>query len=262
MRHFRRLRYHVLRLHWHVSQGWFCIGIAKYSALIRQFCICIRLIDFWKELLFIHTSIILIHSERPNAEFPGSRDQKYWPKLFETDDNNSPSFSNANVTREVCGVPYRVINLTKSSDERKTLYSSAVGFSFPFVPLTPITLPIFAQVNSIQFNWRNNVIWFYCLWLSVDFLKKLTFLHPMLQEATFRVYCEDRDTINSNDLINKWDCNIQRDPEGETFATWHSGECDAKFQADKMRYELFLHTRTIESSHWVMVSNTKNNIYL
>lgn len=102
-----------------------------------------------------------LDTERPNAEFPGSRDTKYWPKLFETDDNNSPTFSNANVTRDVCGLPYR--------------------------------------------------------------------------EATFRVYCEDRDTINSNDLINKWDCNIQRSPEGETFATWHSGDCTPKFQADKMR---------------------------
>ncbi|OQV22639.1 hypothetical protein BV898_03464 [Hypsibius exemplaris] len=101
-----------------------------------------------------------LDTERPNAEFPGSRDQKYWPKLFETDDNNSPSFSRANVTREVCGAPYR--------------------------------------------------------------------------EATFRVACEDRDSINSNDLINKWDCNIQRSPEGETFATWHAGTCTPKFQADKM----------------------------
>lgn len=115
-----------------------------------------------------------LDTDRPNAEFPGSRDSKYWPKLFETDDNNSPFFTRANITRDVCGSPYR--------------------------------------------------------------------------EATFRVLCEDRDSINSNDLINKWDCNIQRSPEGETFATWHSADCTPKFQADKMRLTFRYKIHTVPRS--------------
>lgn len=113
-----------------------------------------------------------IDTERPNSDFPGARtDLKLFTQVFETDDNNSPTFTKANITREVCGDPF--------------------------------------------------------------------------SSATARVYCEDKDSIGSSDMINKWDCPLSKDPEfSEVLASWTTGECRAQKQADKMKltYRFKIHT--------------------
>jgi len=118
-----------------------------------------------------------IDTDRPNADYPGTIDFKYWPVVYQTDDNNSPDFTRANLTREVCGTPYR--------------------------------------------------------------------------EATLRVYIEDDDT-GRNDVINKFDCDISREPDSsEALAAWHTGTCTSRAsnaEAKKMRLSFRYKVFVISSS--------------
>ncbi|OQV18544.1 hypothetical protein BV898_07369 [Hypsibius exemplaris] len=72
---------------------------------------------------------------------------------------------------------------------------------------------------------------------------------PVYHEANLRIYCLDRDPATKDDLINQWDCPINRIPAAnEGGAEWSpSFNCLAKFQADKMslsyRYQIYHITR-------------------
>jgi len=115
-----------------------------------------------------------LDTERPNADFPGARDSKYWPVIFQTDDKNTFDFRNANLTRDVCGVPYR--------------------------------------------------------------------------DVTLRVLIEDEDAISKNDIVNKFDCPITREPDSsEILATWHSNICTPKQQSQMkltFRYKVYVIPRS------------------
>jgi len=48
-----------------------------------------------------------IDTDRPNAEFPGSIDSQHWPQIVRLEKQNSFEFTKANLTRDVCGAPYK-----------------------------------------------------------------------------------------------------------------------------------------------------------
>jgi len=64
-------------------------------------------------------------------------------------------------------------------------------------------------------------------------------------EANLRIFCMDRDPATKNDLINNWDCPINRLPaHSEHTAEWSPEfNCLPKYQADKMalsyRYQIY-----------------------
>lgn len=61
------------------------------------------------------------------------------------------------------------------------------------------------------------------------------------QDATVRVWVQDKDSINANDIIGRFNCEISREPDSsERLSTWHNGNCVpvSKTQGDKIRYAL------------------------
>ncbi|XP_055341507.1 uncharacterized protein LOC129590352 [Paramacrobiotus metropolitanus] len=73
---------------------------------------------------------VYLDTERPNAEFPGARDSKYWPTVFHVDDSNSPDIRNGTVTRDVCGVPYRDATLRVLVEDKDGLSSNDIINNF------------------------------------------------------------------------------------------------------------------------------------
>ncbi|OQV20343.1 hypothetical protein BV898_05629 [Hypsibius exemplaris] len=68
------------------------------------------------------------------------------------------------------------------------------------------------------------------------------------RESVLRVYCEDYDPANSNDLINQWECPITRNPaDSENGAPWSViSDCTPRFHPGapnsirlSFRYRLF-----------------------
>ncbi|GAU99603.1 hypothetical protein RvY_10576 [Ramazzottius varieornatus] len=64
-----------------------------------------------------------------------------------------------------------------------------------------------------------------------------TFCSKLYKEASLRVYCEDVDAASDVDLINRWNCPINRPlKSNEKFAEWtQPADCLPQFQAGRMR---------------------------
>jgi hypothetical protein len=90
-----------------------------------------------------------IDTDRPNADFPGSRDSKYWPKVFEIDDKNTIDFRNANLSRDVCGLPYRDAKLRVLVEDKDSVSANDViaKFDCPIVS-EPDTSETFSKWQS------------------------------------------------------------------------------------------------------------------
>ncbi|GAU99321.1 hypothetical protein RvY_10345 [Ramazzottius varieornatus] len=74
------------------------------------------------------------------------------------------------------------------------------------------------------------------------------------REAVLRVFCEDYDPATSNDLINKWECAVNRSPYAdEGSAQWSAvADCTPKFHPGSpnsirltFRYRIFLINKSI-----------------
>ncbi|XP_055329089.1 uncharacterized protein LOC129581850 [Paramacrobiotus metropolitanus] len=116
-----------------------------------------------------------LDTERPNADWPGSKPDNTWPTVFGVDNVNSPNIGTT-IHKDICG--------------------------------------------------------------------------PKYNEANLRIFALDRDPASKDDLINQWDCPINRNPDRhEGSAEWSpTFECLPKYQPGKMkltyRYQVFHITRS------------------
>jgi hypothetical protein len=67
-----------------------------------------------------------LDTERPNANWPGSKDVKFWPLLLSSKKTNDVDIGITNITKQYCGQKYTEANLRVHVEDKKTLSSNAV----------------------------------------------------------------------------------------------------------------------------------------
>ncbi|XP_055328997.1 uncharacterized protein LOC129581786 [Paramacrobiotus metropolitanus] len=74
-----------------------------------------------------------LDTERPNANWPGSKDVKFWPLLLSVKDKNDVDIGIVNITKQYCGQTYKEANLRVHVEDKKMLTSNAIINEFDCV---------------------------------------------------------------------------------------------------------------------------------